>query len=261
MESEHTKDEQHEPAAAFSMEVSRERVESLWRQALNHQSSGRADLAAAKASRTKAEMERQKISHAALEAAREACRELIAETEWQLARAKRAEADAEKALAEAQNEMKQAEMARSEADNYREKVMAEAQQETQRVREEARASALQECEELKRHVTYEVQCILSEIDTIRAAAQEELEAQRIYAEAATIQAMSQDVRAQIMGNVDKTMREWSGGDRETSSLETSDPWRAVGVGEEHHPGAMMEPEQAKLDSFVKTPRQAGARQG
>ena len=59
--------------------------------------------------------------------------------------------------------------------------------------------------------------------------------------------MSQDVRAQIMGNVDKTMREWSGGDSETSSRETSDLWSAVGVGEEHHPGAMMEPEHDMVD--------------
>jgi len=58
------------------------------------------------------------------------------------------------------------------------------------VREEARESA-----EIKRHVTYEVQCILSEIDTMRAAAQEELDTQRVYADAAGIRATSRDIRA------------------------------------------------------------------
>ena len=50
-----------------------------------------------------------------------------------------------------------------------------------------------------------------------------------------------------MGNVDKTMREWNDGEAGTSSWQTSDPWSAVGVGEEHHPGAMMESDQDMVD--------------
>ena len=222
------REEQQESGRSYSMEVSRERVETLWRQALRQKSSGKADLAAAKATRSKAEMERQQMSQAALEATRHACRDLIAEAERQLARAKQVEAEAEKNLTEAEARINEAETARldadryretaladsyrekvmaeaqqqaqtarseadsyrdkvtaetqqeaqtarSDADSYREKVMAEAEQEAQRIRDEARAATLQECEELKRHVTYEVESILSEIDTIREAAQEELE--------------------------------------------------------------------------------------
>ena len=62
----------------------------------------------------------------------------------------------------------------ADADTCREKVASEAQQESQRIRGESRAAALQECDDLKRHVIYEVQCILSEIDAIRTAAEEEL---------------------------------------------------------------------------------------
>ena len=87
-----------------------------------------------------------------------------------------------------------------------EKVATEAQQESQleaqRIREEARAAALQECNELKRHVTNEVQAILDEIEAIRGAAEEELEAQRIYAETANIKAMTHDVRTNVVESVE-----------------------------------------------------------
>ena len=77
-------EEQQESREVFSLDVSRERVESLWRQVLSQKSSGRADLAAAKASRAQAEMERQRISSEALSATQEACMELIEESERQL---------------------------------------------------------------------------------------------------------------------------------------------------------------------------------
>ena len=95
----------------------------------------------------------------------------------------------------------------TEADNYREKVLAETQQDAHRIREDARSAALRECQELKRHVTYEVQSILAEVDAIRAAAQEELEAQRIYSETANLKSTTAEVRAQVLGNVNRTMEQ------------------------------------------------------
>ena len=186
------------------------------------------DLAAARASRSKAELERRRIYHEALEATKEASEQLIAEAERQLERAKKAEAESDKKRAKVEEELKQAQLARAEsdsyreksvaeadsycekviaeADSYREKVATEAQQESQleaqRIREEARAAALQECNELKRHVTNEVQAILDEIEAIRGAAEEELEAQRIYAETANIKAMTHDVRTNVVESVE-----------------------------------------------------------
>ena len=183
------------------------------------------DLAAARASRSKAELERRRIYHEALEATKEASEQLIAEAERQLERAKKAEAESDKKRAKVEEELKQAQLARAEsdsyreksvaeadsycakviaeADSYREKVATEAQQESQleaqRIREEARAAALHE---LKRHVTNEVQAILDEIEAIRGAAEEELEAQRIYAETANIKAMTHDVRTNVVESVE-----------------------------------------------------------
>ena len=121
----------------------------------------------------------------------------------------RSEADSyrEKVMDEARHE---ADMTRSEADSYQEKVMVEARQEAQREKEEARTATLQECAELKREVTYEIQCILDEADAIKAAAQEELEAQMIYAEVGKLKAMSQDVHAQVIERVEKALGEKHG---------------------------------------------------
>ncbi len=243
----HNMDEHQDSFQGLSTEVSRDRVESLWRQAQNHRSSAQSDLTAARASRTRAEMERHRIANEALEATRHACGELIAEAERQLMRARQVEAEVQKMRAEADTEMKQAQMSRSEADSYRERVMAEVQQEAQRMRDEARSATLRECDELKRHVTYEVQCILSEIDTIRAAAQEELEAQRIYAEAATIKTMSHNVRAQVMGRMDKALNEKNGADARVLSQERPESWEVVGVENSHSYGPMAEPVESKAD--------------
>ena len=54
MESEESRMEQQDALQNIPMEVSRERVESLWRQVLNQKSSARSDLAEARASRAKA---------------------------------------------------------------------------------------------------------------------------------------------------------------------------------------------------------------
>ncbi len=163
------------------------------------------------------------------------------------AQAARSEADSyrEKVTAQAQEE---AQAARSEADSYREKVMAQAQEEGQRIRDEARTAAMHECEELKRHVSYEVQCMLSEIDTIRAAAEEELEAQRIYSEAASMKAMSPEMPSQIMAEVEKLLQGMS-------SEESYVPALGNGNGNGHHeyeeeagePVAVLEPTEGTGD--------------
>ena len=275
MDSENDKDGQYDPVRDFSMEVSRERVEKLWKQAQTHKRSARSDLAVAKATRAKAELERQRIASEAMEATRAACIEIIGEAERQLSKAKEADVEAQRMRAEAEEEWTRANMARpeadayserviveadgeaqriraevssyrektisevtkeadgyrekvmnevrhdadmtrSEADSYQQKTMTEARQEAKREKDEAHTATLQECAELKREVTYEIQCILDEADAIKAAAQEELEAQMIYAEVAKLKAMSQDVHAQVIERVEKAL-----GERHAWSTESS----------------------------------------
>ena len=288
-----------------SIDVSRERVESLWRQAVSRRSSSRSELAAARESLARAETQRQNMSSAMLEATRQACKDLVAEAEKQLVAAREADEEARKKLEEAEYEMKtaqstrseadtyrekvmtesqeearvvrteadsyrekvtaqaqeEAQAARSEADSYRDKVIADAQEEGQRIRDEARTAAMQECEELKRHVTYEVQCMLSEIDTIRAAAEEELEAQRIYSEAASMTAMSPDTPSYVMAEVEKLLQGVSSGEEYVPALSN-------GNGNGHHeheedagePVSVLEPMEGTVDHPSHESTGGGAKQ-
>ena len=253
---------------ASSLEAVRERVEGLWQQAMSNRTSGREELAAAKANRAKAETERQLVANAALDVTKKTCDELIREAEKRLANAKEAESKARKKHTEAQKEWEQAKKesneacsyrdkavaevesyretvtaeadsystkVRSEADAYRERVMAEAetcrettlagaQEETQRIREEAREMAAQECAELKRHAGHEIQTVLAEIDTMKQAAQEELEAQRIYTQAASLNAMTTDLQSRMMEQVDKALADNDGSDTNDAPVEQEQTW-------------------------------------
>ena len=162
--------------------------------------------------------------------------------------ARQAEAGAEKKLAEAEQQLKQAEIIRSEAESYRTKAMAEAEQQAHQIREEARSAALQECEELKQHVTYEVQCILNEIDTIREAALEEMEAQRIYTDVANMKVISEDVQTQIMEKVDMTLSQGNGSNGDGHHWGETESWKVMSVGEHHSSEPAAEPVENMADS-------------
>ena len=217
---------------SFSLEVSRERVESLWRQVASHRGSARDDLAAARASRSKAEMERQRIAAEALDTTRQACGELMSETERQLMRAKEVEAQVEKKLSEAQEYLSKSELTRAEAESYREKIVAEAHQELQRIRDEARSVAMDECAELKRHVAYEVEALLADIDAMKAAAQEELEAQRIYTDTARLDTMSRDVRERLMTRVNNQLGQGNSVHGNGNPSEETEQWDGKAGGED-----------------------------
>ena len=121
----------------LSMEVSRERVENLWRQVMTNRSSARADLAAARAARAKAEMEKQRVSNETMEATQRACDDIIAEAEQQVTKAKEATASAAAMMAAAQEELKKAEAVRAEADAQSQKVQTEAESYAEKVKAEA----------------------------------------------------------------------------------------------------------------------------
>ena len=241
MQSNDVKIDEGDTYGTLSLEVSRQRVESLWRQALSNKSSSRAELAAAKATRAKAEMEKQRIAAETLEVTRTTCHEIIKQAESQLVSARQADKDAQTKYNESEEEMTRAETIRAEAESYREtlrteadayrdKVLAEAQQETQRVLDEARATTLQECSEIKRHVTYEVQCILAEVEAIRTAAQEELEAQKIYTETAILQSYARDIRSEVMNRVADLIPEDGSLPTNGQIPETSESWDMVEAG-------------------------------
>ncbi len=168
-------------------------------------------LALSQASRVHAEAERQRVAKGIVDATREACQELIADGEKVLNKAKRLEVEAERKHQTAESVIEKANTARAEADAYSQKIrgeadafradadshaeraVAEAQQQAQEISERARAAAQRECAELKQQATFEAKQMLGQAQVIRTAAQEELEAHRIYVEAARLNAESYEV--------------------------------------------------------------------
>ncbi len=98
---------------------------------------------------------------------------------------------------EAQEQLNQAQNVRNEADVYRERVMAEAKDQGQEILRLARSAAVQECDEMKNHAQLEARRTMAEAELVKAAVQEELEAQKIYAEAARLETESLEVLAQV----------------------------------------------------------------
>ena len=168
-------------------------------------------LALSQASRVHAEAERQRVAKGIVDATREACQELIADGEKVLKKAKRLGVEAERKHQAAETVMEKANTARAEADAYSQKVrsdadafradadshaeraVAEAQRQAQETMERARAAAQRECTDLKQQAAFEAKQMLNQAQVIRIAAQEELEAHRIYVEAARLNAESHEV--------------------------------------------------------------------
>ena len=107
---------------------------------------------------------------------------------------------------EAQDQLNQAQNVRNEADVYRERVMSEAKDQGQEILRLARSAAEQECNEMKNHAQLETRRTMAEAELVKAAVQEELEAQKIYAEAAKLETESLEVLAQVRAKlVDPSM--------------------------------------------------------
>ena len=107
---------------------------------------------------------------------------------------------------EAQDQLNQAQNVRNEADVYRERVMSEAKDQGQEILRLARSAGEQECNEMKTHAQLEARRTMAEAELVKAAVQEELEAQKIYAEAARLETESLEVLAQVRAKlVDPSM--------------------------------------------------------
>ena len=97
---------------------------------------------------------------------------------------------------QAQEELEQAQSERLNADAYREKVIAESQRQAKEVLEQARSSAQQEGAEIVQRCSVEAERILAQAELVKAAAQEQLEAQRLYADIANLETESREVLEQ-----------------------------------------------------------------
>ena len=133
----------------FSWDSLPELAKERWEHAVAYSSAIEHQLAKSKSSRTRAEVERQRIANEILSATKEACQAVVGDARKALERIKTKTEEAERNQQDAQRELTDAESTRAAADTYRETVRAETQQQAAQILERARSEAAAESEKLK----------------------------------------------------------------------------------------------------------------
>ena len=182
-------------------------AEAAWRQALLLRELSRDERVVARKRRTEAEAARAQAEHEAITATKQLCSELQAQArmklqqaEDELAEASRIKADAEsdskRMMTEARAELDHAIQTRQEAEAYAEEVGANARSAADALMEQTRSGAEEMASRMRRETAEDIRKILTEIEVARAAAEDELETQRILSETARVRAFSQGLAAE-----------------------------------------------------------------
>lgn len=176
-------------------------AEAAWRQALLLRELSRDERVVAKKRRAEAESARAQAEHEAITATKQLCAELqtqarlkLQEAEDTLAQSESIKADAEtksaRLLNEAAKDLTVARAAREEAEQYAEEVQANARAAADALLNQTRTGAEELASRMRRETAEDIRKILSEIEMARAAAEDELETQRILTETARVRAFS-----------------------------------------------------------------------
>jgi len=176
-------------------------VEAVWRQALLLKEILHDEKATAHKRRNEAEEARRAAERDAIAATESVCQAMRADAEEQIGAAREALDEAEhvrtEALADAERvgqdaaaELYVAKKVRAEAEEYAVRVEANARQKSEATLAEARKNAEQLREDMRRETADDIRKLMDDIEAVRAAADEEMETQRILTEAARIRALS-----------------------------------------------------------------------
>ena len=200
-ENNHEPESSEDLSADFSWEALPELAKDRWEQMVAYSSAVENHLANAKASRSQAEAERQRIATEILSATKEACQEIVADAKLALDRINSKTEEAERKHQEAQLQLDEANTIRTDAETHKEAVLARAEQQAEEIMQRAQAAAETAGAKLKQQVTFEAHRMLVQAEAMRSAAAEELEAQRIYAEAALLKADAHQALGQLKGQL------------------------------------------------------------
>lgn len=148
----------------------------------------RDELTQAKAVRAEAEKRREEAEAEAARVLDELFAEANLRAQKLMERAKAVKMEAEADRAKARQEIEDATAARLEAETRCQQIEAEARENAEKIVQEALQQADIKAAELKRRAEEEVRKLLVDAATTHATAQEELETQRILADAARIEA-------------------------------------------------------------------------
>jgi hypothetical protein len=191
--------DQNDKPLALSWDTLPDLAKNRWEEAVAFDVTVENQLAKAKAKadRTIAESERQRIAKEILDATKDVCKEIITDGQRALNRATKMEAEAAKNHSHSQDELEQAHAIRSEAENYRARIMAEVDQEAKEFIDKAKSTIDKECLALRTQAAQEAQRILGQVELMKTAVQEELETQKIYTDAARIKVSSDELLSKL----------------------------------------------------------------
>ena len=167
-----------------------ERADALWRQVMVYKAFAETELSEAKAKRAQAEVARERAELDTAETTRRLCVGMKAEAEEGLREAESLKAEASRVLRQAEDARDEAREDARAAREARDRTTSEAKQRAEKILEEARAASRQESAELRNQALKEIKAIMGRVETVRAAADEELETQRILTNIAKLKADS-----------------------------------------------------------------------
>jgi len=189
--------DQNDKPLALSWDTLPDLAKNRWEEAVAFDVTVENQLAKAKADRTMAETERQRIAKEILDATKDVCKEIITDGQRALNRATKMEAEAAKNHSHSQDELEQAHAIRAEAESYRARIMAEVDQEAKEFIDQAKSTTDKECLTLRTQAAQEAQRILGQVELMKTAVQEELETQKIYTDAARIKVSSDELLSKL----------------------------------------------------------------
>ena len=183
-------------------------TERLLAQAILASSSSREEMTQARQTRAEAERYKQEAEAETAKAIEEIFATVKAQAQRILEEAVAIRTEAETDRVQVAQELERTATARQEAESYSRQLEEEARerselarQETVRQAEEQRAAIVKqaedEAEDLRWRIGEEMQKIMKGIASLRSAAQEELEAQRLLTEAVRIKALGPTLRTQL----------------------------------------------------------------
>lgn len=113
-------------------------------------------------------------------------------------------AEADENYAESRRQLEQALSIRNEADAYKEKAVGSAEKQAQELLRAATHAVEVECARLKKQASLEAYQLLAQAEAMRGVAQEELEAQNIYAEAAMLKVDPHEALGELQARLENS---------------------------------------------------------
>lgn len=187
----------------FNWEMLPGLAKDRWEEAVAYDVTVETQLARAQSNRGQAEMERQRVAEEILEATREVCHEIASDARRVLESAKNQQVDADRKQNDAEATLKKAENTLAEAGADAESIVSRAKQEAEDILTRARSAAEKESEQIVERTNQQGRKILAQVEMMKAAAQEEIETQRIYTQVSRLKAESLEALSEVKGWVDQ----------------------------------------------------------